>query len=172
MQPTQPRTGPVGAARSDLHRRTRLRAARRNRVRADVPGDCRSGGKSGGDRDYKPAFLRMVAGHPKPAAVQGADRSTNGPGAHHHHRCQLLSVPPHRHSARPTKHDGERKNDADPLRPVRPGVAHIKPRRVARIHQHYWAKIHGHSHAATALESILVSTRNASRPTCSGTHAR
>ena len=27
-------------------------------------------------------------------------------------------------------------------------------------------------HAATALESILVSTRNASRPTCSGTHAR
>ena len=32
-----------------------------------------------------------------------------------------------RHSARPAKHDGRERSDADPLRPVRPGVAHQTP---------------------------------------------
>ena len=95
-QPAQPRARPLGAARPDLHRRAGLRAARRDRVRADVPGDRRPGREGGGDRDHQPAVLRMVAGHPQPAAVQGADRPPHRPGAHHHHRHRLLPVPPHR----------------------------------------------------------------------------
>ena len=51
--------------------------------------DCRPGGESGGNRGHEPAVLRMVAGHPQPAAVQGTDRSIDGPGAHHHRRCRL-----------------------------------------------------------------------------------
>src|SRR5271166_493086 len=33
----------------------------------------------------------------RPAYVQGTDRSIDGPGAHHHHRCRLLSVPAPQH---------------------------------------------------------------------------
>ena len=40
------------------------------------------GGEGGGDRDHQPAVLRMVAGDPQPAAVQGADRPADRPCAH------------------------------------------------------------------------------------------
>jgi hypothetical protein len=43
----------------------------------------------------KPAVLRVVAGDPKSAAVQGVDRSADRSGPHHHHGGGLLPVPPH-----------------------------------------------------------------------------
>ena len=66
-------------ARLDLIASTsRLHAARRNRLRADVPGDRQPGGESGGDRDDQPAVLRMAAGHPEPTAVKALiDRLTD-----------------------------------------------------------------------------------------------
>ena len=107
-------------------------------MRADVPGHRRPCREGGGDRDHQPAVLRMVAGHPQPAAVQGADRSADGPCAHHHHRHRLLPVPPHQRSAQgrqdmsKTAKENRRSNGG-----------------WARIRQHYWARIHGQSHADT-----------------------
>ena len=49
--------------RRRVRRRTRLRAARRDRLRADVPGDRRSG-REGRRDDYQPAVLGMTAGDP------------------------------------------------------------------------------------------------------------
>ena len=49
--------------------------------------------------EMEPAVLRMAAGHPQPAAVQGADRLPDRPGAHHHHGRGFLPVPPHHGAA-------------------------------------------------------------------------
>jgi hypothetical protein len=98
-QSAQSRARSMGAAGPDLHRRTRLRASRRNRLRADVSGDRRPGGEGGGDRDHQFAVLGMVAGDPEPEAVQGADRPADRPCAHHHHRRRFIPVPPHYRSA-------------------------------------------------------------------------
>ena len=55
--------------------------------------DPRPGGEGDGDCDHQPAILRVASGHPQPAVMQGADRSPDRPGAHHHHRCGFLPVP-------------------------------------------------------------------------------
>src|SRR5215213_2399803 len=54
----------------------------------------------------------MAAGHPEPPAVQGADRSPDRPGAHHHHGHGFLPVPPH-HGAAQGRQAMRRTPDSD-----------------------------------------------------------
>src|SRR3954462_9267213 len=53
---------PLGAGRSDLHRRSGLRASDGDGRGIDVSGHCLPGGKDGPDCDDKPALLGMGAG--------------------------------------------------------------------------------------------------------------
>jgi DNA replication protein DnaC len=54
-----------------------LRAAGRDGLRVDVPGDRRPCRESRGNRDLQPTVLGVVPGDPQFAAVQGADRSVD-----------------------------------------------------------------------------------------------
>ena len=97
-----PGVRPLGMARAERPRRTRLRAARR----APAPGDRSSRCAGGGHRHHRPALLRRGTGVPRPTSRSGAGRPADRPGGHHRDRYQIVPLSP------------------DPRRQPKPGMNH------------------------------------------------